>query len=50
MCGCVPCAFMMMTLRELGLLNRCIMVGHTTSGENGGDPKSVVGYCGMLFE
>lgn len=50
MCGCLPCAFMMMTLRELGLLNRCITVGHTTSGENGGDQKSVVGYCGMLFE
>lgn len=50
MCGCLPCAFMMMTLRELGKLNRAVLVGHTTSGENGGDQKSVVGYCGMLFE
>jgi len=50
MCGCLPSAFLMMTLRELGLLNRCVSVGHTTSGENGGDQKSVVGYCGMLFE
>ncbi|MBQ6108515.1 MAG: AmmeMemoRadiSam system protein B, partial [Thermoguttaceae bacterium] len=50
MCGCIPCAFMMMTLRELGQLNRAVLVGHTTSGETGGDLKSVVGYCGMLFE
>lgn len=50
MCGVLPCAFMMMTLRELGLLNRCVTVGHTTSAENGGEPKNVVGYCGMLFQ
>lgn len=50
MCGVLPCAFMMLTLRELGLLNRCVNVGHTTSAANGGDEKRVVGYCGMLFE
>ncbi|MBE6427595.1 MAG: AmmeMemoRadiSam system protein B [Planctomycetaceae bacterium] len=49
MCGVLPCAFMMMTLRELGLLNRCVTVGHTTSADAGGETKSVVGYCGMLF-
>lgn len=49
MCGAIPCAFMMMTLRELGLLNRCATVGHATSADAGGETKSVVGYCGMLF-
>ncbi len=50
MCGCLATAFMMMTLRELGLLNRCTLVGHTTSAENGGSTNSAVGYCGALFE
>ncbi len=49
MCGALPCAFMMMTLRELGLLNRCATVGHSTSADAGGETKNVVGYCGMLF-
>lgn len=49
MCGVLPCALVMMTLRELGLLNECVTVGCATSADGGGNPNSVVGYCGMLF-
>jgi len=48
--GVLPCAFLMMTLRELGLLNRSHLVGHTQSIESKNGVRKEVGFCGMLFE
>lgn len=50
MCGCLPVALMMMTLRELSLLNEAVPVGYCTSADATGDKRQVVGYCGMLFK
>lgn len=50
MCGCLPVALVMMTLRELGELDEAIPVGYCTSGDATGDKRQVVGYCGMLFK
>jgi len=49
MCGLYPCVIVMETLRQLGLLNRCELVGYTTSAEATGSGDRVVGYAGMLF-
>jgi len=49
MCGIVPLAFVMQTLKLLGRLNECIPTGYTTSAERSGDFGRVVGYAGMLF-
>ena len=46
----LPCAFLMLTLRELGLLNRSHLVGHTQSVESKNGVQRNVGFCGMLFE
>lgn len=49
MCGMAPCVAAMEALRWLGGLNRCEVVGHTTSAEASGDTTRVVGYAGVLF-
>ncbi len=49
MCGMAPCVVVMEALRWLGTLNRCEMVGYTTSAEASGDTGRVVGYAGLLF-
>ncbi|MDO4551737.1 MAG: AmmeMemoRadiSam system protein B [Planctomycetia bacterium] len=50
MCGCLPTALVMMTLREMSLLNHAVKVGYATSGDVTGDKRQVVGYAGILFE
>lgn len=49
MCGIVPAVFVMETLKELGRLETCHVVGYTTSAESSGDSSRVVGYLGALF-
>lgn len=49
MCGMSPAVIVMETLRQLGQLNRCQLVGYTTSAESSGDTSRVVGYAGMLL-
>jgi AmmeMemoRadiSam system protein B len=49
MCGVYPCVIVMETLRQLGSLNRCELVGYATSADAKGPRNSVVGYAGMLF-
>lgn len=50
MCGVLPVALMMMTLRELNLLRQVTPVGYCTSAQSSGDTESVVGYYGALIE
>lgn len=49
MCGIVPAVFVLETLKELGLLKRCEIVGYTTSAEVSGQTERVVGYAGAVF-
>jgi AmmeMemoRadiSam system protein B/AmmeMemoRadiSam system protein A len=49
MCGVYPCVIVMETLRQLGSLNRCELVGYATSADAEGPRNRVVGYAGMLF-
>ncbi|HLA86368.1 MAG TPA: AmmeMemoRadiSam system protein B, partial [Thermoguttaceae bacterium] len=49
MCGVVPAVVVMETLRRLGSLEECQVVGYTTSAERSGDTTRVVGYAGALF-
>ncbi len=49
MCGMAACVVTMESLRRLGCLNRCELVGYATSAEAGGDAGRVVGYAGLLF-
>jgi AmmeMemoRadiSam system protein B len=49
MCGMLPAVIVMQTLRRLGALNQCDVVGYTTSAEASGDRSRVVGYAGVLF-
>jgi AmmeMemoRadiSam system radical SAM enzyme/AmmeMemoRadiSam system protein B/AmmeMemoRadiSam system protein A len=49
MCGVVPAVIVMETLRRLGALATCEIVGHTTSAERTKDATRVVGYAGVLF-
>ncbi|MEJ5342371.1 MAG: AmmeMemoRadiSam system protein B [Thermogutta sp.] len=49
MCGLVPAVFVLETLRQMGRLNECEVVGYTTSGEVSGRQDRVVGYAGALF-
>lgn len=49
MCGAAGCVIAMETLRQLGCLTHCELVGHATSAEAGGPTDRVVGYAGMLF-
>jgi AmmeMemoRadiSam system radical SAM enzyme/AmmeMemoRadiSam system protein B/AmmeMemoRadiSam system protein A len=49
MCGLLPAVIVMETLRHLGALSECKLVGYTTSAEASGDRSRVVGYAGVLF-
>jgi hypothetical protein len=49
MCGVLPAVLVMETLRQLGSLNRCELVGYATSGDASGDRRQVVGYAAALF-
>ncbi len=49
MCGMQPCVIVMETLRKLGSLTRCELVGYATSADADGPKNRVVGYAGMLF-
>ena len=49
MCGVLPAVLVMETLRRLGSLNRCEVVGYATSAEASGDRSRVVGYAAALF-
>ncbi|HEY4761657.1 MAG TPA: AmmeMemoRadiSam system protein B, partial [Thermoguttaceae bacterium] len=49
MCGLYPCVIVMETLRQLGSLSRCELVGYATSADANGTPHRVVGYAGVLF-
>jgi AmmeMemoRadiSam system protein B len=49
MCGVFPCVIVMETLRQLGSLRRCELVGYATSADAEGPRNRVVGYAGMLF-
>lgn len=50
MCGIVPTAFVMQTLKEMGLAFRLEEVDYATSAEVSGDKTAVVGYAGALLE
>jgi AmmeMemoRadiSam system radical SAM enzyme/AmmeMemoRadiSam system protein B/AmmeMemoRadiSam system protein A len=49
MCGMLPAVIVMETLRQLGCLHRCELVGYATSADTTGDPQRVVGYAGLLL-
>jgi AmmeMemoRadiSam system protein B/AmmeMemoRadiSam system protein A len=49
MCGVLPAAIVMETLRQLGGLGRCERVGYSTSADVTGDTSRVVGYAGVLL-
>lgn len=49
MCGVRPAIVVMETLRQLGLLGRCVRVGYQTSAAVSGDTSRVVGYAGLLL-
>ena len=49
MCGVLPAVLVMETLRQLGALKRCELVGYATSAEASGDRRQVVGYAAALF-
>ncbi len=49
MCGVRPAIVVMETLRQLGLLGRCVRVGYETSAAVSRDTSRVVGYAGLLL-
>ena len=49
MCGVVPLVFVLETLRLLGRLRQCEIVGYTTSAAASNDKSRVVGYAGIRF-
>ena len=49
MCGVEPCVIVMETLRQLGALTRCELVGYATSADAEGPRSRVVGYAGVLL-
>jgi AmmeMemoRadiSam system protein B/AmmeMemoRadiSam system protein A len=49
MCGLVPAAFVMETLRKLGHALRVQELAYATSADISGDRSRVVGYAGVLF-
>lgn len=50
MCGLVPAAFVMETLRQLGHTLKVREVAYATSADASGDRSQVVGYAGVLIE
>ncbi|MEO8269670.1 MAG: AmmeMemoRadiSam system protein B, partial [Aureliella sp.] len=49
MCGLVPAALIMETLRQQGHSLKVIEVDYATSGDVSGDKSQVVGYAGLLL-
>ncbi len=49
MCGVLPAAIVMETLRQLGGLQTCERVAYATSADVSGDTSRVVGYAGVLL-
>lgn len=49
MCGMVPAAFVMETLRQLGQSFKVVEVDYATSADVTGDRSQVVGYAGALL-
>ncbi len=49
MCGLVPAALVMETLRQQGHSLKTIEVDYATSGDVSGDKSQVVGYAGLLL-
>jgi len=49
MCGQIPAALILMTLREQGIQPDYQQIGYTTSEDVSGDRSRVVGYAGVLF-
>ncbi len=49
MCGAAPAVVVMETLRRLGSLDHCELVGYATSADASNDRSRVVGYAGMLL-
>jgi AmmeMemoRadiSam system protein B len=50
MCGLVPAAFVLETLRQLGHAVKVRELRYSTSADVSGDKSSVVGYAGALFQ
>ena len=50
MCGVLPAAIVLSTLRALNALHRAERVDYATSADVSGDQQRVVGYAGMLFD
>lgn len=50
MCGVVPAAVVMSTLKKMGKLNEAVLTGHTNSSVISGDNNQCVGYCGYLLK
>lgn len=49
MCGLIPAAFVMETLRQMGRAFKVVEVDYATSADVSGDKSQVVGYAGALF-
>ncbi len=49
MCGLIPAAFVMETLRQMGHTLKVIEVDYATSADVSGDKSQVVGYAGLLL-
>ncbi|MHB8955707.1 MAG: AmmeMemoRadiSam system protein B [Pirellulaceae bacterium] len=49
MCGVLPAAMVLSTLRTLNALHRVERVEYATSGDVSGDQQRVVGYAGLLL-
>jgi AmmeMemoRadiSam system protein B len=49
MCGVIPAALVMETLRQLGCDARWHLQRYATSADAGGDPRRVVGYAGGFW-
>lgn len=50
MCGLVPAAFVLETLRQMGRQFKVTEVAYATSAEESGDKSQVVGYAGARIE
>jgi AmmeMemoRadiSam system radical SAM enzyme/AmmeMemoRadiSam system protein B/AmmeMemoRadiSam system protein A len=50
MCGVIPAAIVLETLRRLGGRHRVERVGYATSGDMSGERQRVVGYAGLVIE
>jgi len=49
MCGLIPAALIMETLRQMGQAFQVVELDYATSGDVSGDKSQVVGYAGVVF-